>query len=80
MTIHLNGEAVELDAPTPLPQLLERLAIDPRRVAVERNRVVVRRADYDATMVEAGDEIEIVNFVGGGAGEDGEMGSEGVRK
>lgn len=67
MTIHLNGEAVDLDAPVPLPRLLERLGIDPRRVAVEKNRTVVRRADYASTMIEDGDEIEIVNFVGGGA-------------
>jgi thiamine biosynthesis protein ThiS len=46
--------------------LLETLGIDPRRVAVERNLVVVRRADYTTEMVSDGDEVEIVNFVGGG--------------
>ena len=46
--------------------LLGRLDIDPRRVAVEHNLVVVRRARYDSTVVRDGDEVEIVNFVGGG--------------
>jgi len=46
--------------------LLEQLAIDARRVAVERNQLVVKKAAYDSTVVSDGDEIEIVNFVGGG--------------
>jgi sulfur carrier protein len=46
--------------------LLEQLAIDPRRVAVERNFVVVKRDVYGSTAIETGDQIEIVNFVGGG--------------
>ena len=46
--------------------LLARLEIDARRVAVERNQLVVKRAAYDSTVVADGDEIEIVNFVGGG--------------
>ena len=37
-----------------------------RRVAVERNLTVVRRAHYTTEVVGDGDEVEIVNFVGGG--------------
>jgi thiamine biosynthesis protein ThiS len=47
--------------------LLATLAIDSRRVAVEHNLVVVRRALFDSTIVREGDAVEIVNFVGGGA-------------
>jgi len=47
-------------------QLLTRLNIDARRVAVEHNLTVVRRATFDEVMVREGDEVEIVNFVGGG--------------
>ena len=65
MTITLNGDPFDTDAPT-ISDLLARLEIDPRRVAVERNFVVVKRDAYDATPVETGDQIEIVNFVGGG--------------
>ena len=38
----------------------------PRRVAVERNLAIVRRAAYDTTDLADGDQIGIVNFVGGG--------------
>lgn len=67
MTIQLNGEPCTLDGPLTVTALLARLGIDARRVAVERNVTVVRRAQYDATVITAGDTIEIVNFVGGGA-------------
>jgi thiamine biosynthesis protein ThiS len=66
VTISLNGEPHELEAPVTVSALLERLAIDPRRVAVELNLEVVRRARYGEVTVGAGDEVEIVNFVGGG--------------
>jgi thiamine biosynthesis protein ThiS len=66
VTISLNGEPHELDGPLNLTALLDRLALDPRRVAVEVNLVVVRRALYDSTTIGQGDQVEIVNFVGGG--------------
>lgn len=67
MTITLNGEPFELSGPSTISELLATLAIDPRRVAVEHNLVVVKRDAYVTTRVDEGDEIEIVNFVGGGA-------------
>ena len=66
MTIRLNGDPFDLAEPVSVRALLEQLAIDGRRVAVERNQLVVKRAAYDSTVVAEGDEIEIVNFVGGG--------------
>ena len=66
MLIRLNGEPFTLEAPLTVAELLDRLHIDPRRVAVERNFVIVRRAQYGDTMINEDDEIEIVNFVGGG--------------
>ena len=66
MQIRLNGELVDLAGPTTVSALLARYEIDPRRVAVEHNLVVVKRAAYDETLVEEGDEVEVVNFVGGG--------------
>lgn len=66
MTIRLNGDAFALAEPVSVSALLAQLEIDARRVAVERNTVVVKRAAYDSTVVGDGDEIEIVNFVGGG--------------
>lgn len=66
MTITLNGDPFELAGPLTVNELLTQLAIDARRVAVEHNLSVVKRAAYDSTVVKAGDEVEVVNFVGGG--------------
>jgi thiamine biosynthesis protein ThiS len=66
MTIQLNGDPYELPGPSTIAGLLAQLGIDPRRVAVERNFLVVKRDLYAATALAAGDQIEIVNFVGGG--------------
>ena len=66
MRITLNGEPHTLDAPLTVEALLSSLGIDSRRVAVERNLTVVRRALYESEVIDEGDEVEIVNFVGGG--------------
>ena len=62
----MNGEPYELAGPLTITALLNQLGIDPRRVAVEHNQIVVRRGAYESTRVEDQDEVEIVNFVGGG--------------
>ena len=66
MTIRVNGEPLEIAGPMTLAALLAELNVDARRVAVEHNLIVVKRALYDEVLVRDGDEIEIVNFVGGG--------------
>jgi thiazole synthase len=66
LTITLNGDPFTLAAPMTVTALLGQLGIDPRSVAVERNFLVVKRDLYPATLVEDGDQVEIVNFVGGG--------------
>jgi sulfur carrier protein len=66
MTIKLNGDPHELPQPLSVSALLAALAIDARRVAVEHNLAVVKKAEYDTAIVKDGDEVEIVNFVGGG--------------
>jgi thiamine biosynthesis protein ThiS len=67
VNIQLNGEPHELPGPLSVSDLLTRLEIDARRVAVEHNLTIVKRASFDATLVQDGDSIEIVNFVGGGS-------------
>jgi thiamine biosynthesis protein ThiS len=64
--IMLNGDPCDVPGPLTIADLLARLDIDSRRVAVERNLVVLKRALFDTTEVSDGDQIEIVNFVGGG--------------
>lgn len=66
MTIQLNGEAFEVNGPVSIGALLELLDIDPRRVAVEHNLVVVKRDAYGRITLNDRDQVEIVNFVGGG--------------
>ena len=66
LRITLNGESYELDEPLSVGALLMQLSIDPRRVAVEHNLMILKRQLFDDTLVHEGDRIEIVNFVGGG--------------
>jgi thiamine biosynthesis protein ThiS len=68
--ITLNGEPFEIDEPLSIADLLTRLAIDPRRVAIEHNLEILRRNAFADTLVHEGDRIEIVNFVGGGSPDD----------
>lgn len=66
MFITLNGEPYELDEPMSIIDLLAKLAIDPRRVAVEHNLTILKRHLFAETFVHEGDRVEVVNFVGGG--------------
>ena len=66
MIIRVNGDPLEIAEPVTVAALLAKLDIDSRRVAVEHNLNVVKKDAFDRTTVSDGDEIEIVNFVGGG--------------
>ena len=66
MKIKLNGEEKEITDGVTLIGLLEQLKIRPARVVVERNRDIVSRDAYGATLLREGDSLEIVHFVGGG--------------
>jgi sulfur carrier protein len=66
LKIRVNGDPLELDGELTILQLLERLAIDPRLVAVEHNLTILKRDRYASATIAEGDQIEIVNFVGGG--------------
>jgi len=64
--IVLNGEPRGVPGGLSLEKLLAFLEIDPSRVAIERNREIVRKASWGETALQSGDQIEIVWFVGGG--------------
>jgi thiamine biosynthesis protein ThiS len=68
LKITLNGDAHEIAGPLSVSHLLAELQIDARRVAVEHNLVVLKRDAFGTTMVREGDDVEIVNVVGGGSG------------
>jgi thiamine biosynthesis protein ThiS len=65
--IVLNGQPKAVPEGLALDALLKWLEINPGRVAVERNRSIVRKNDWSATRIEPGDQLEVVWFVGGGS-------------
>jgi thiamine biosynthesis protein ThiS len=66
MEITLNGEAHEVEADTTIAALLGALNIPLVKVAVERNLSIVSRSTFDQVILQKGDRIEIVRFIGGG--------------
>ncbi len=69
MTLTINGEAREIDvddAPATIVSLLALLGLGDRRVAVEVNERVIRRALHTDYILNPGDVVEVVHFVGGG--------------
>jgi len=65
-SVTINGERRHVEANTSVAQLIAEIGLDPVRVAVERNLEIVPRSTFGTTMVEDGDDYEIVHFVGGG--------------
>jgi thiamine biosynthesis protein ThiS len=66
MKITVNGEEIEISTPLSIAGLTEKLEIDRRKVAIERNLEIVPKSLFDDTPIMDGDRIEIVQFVGGG--------------
>lgn len=66
MKIMVNGEEKELPDNSTVMQLLTLLKLNNDVVAVERNEVIVPRKEHSQTTLNAGDQIEVVHFVGGG--------------
>ena len=67
MNVTVNGEQRNVPDGTTITQLLEQLKIAPERVVVELNLTIVKRAQYAGTGLKEGDQVEIVQFVGGGS-------------
>jgi thiamine biosynthesis protein ThiS len=66
MKVQINGEIREISTVSNVRELLQVLGISESRVAIEVNRKIVRRADWEITRVADLDKVEIVQFVGGG--------------
>jgi thiamine biosynthesis protein ThiS len=66
MKLTVNGKPVELPAGSTVAALLSQLAVEPAKVAIERNQDVVPRRTWGEAALADGDQIEIVTFVGGG--------------
>lgn len=66
MNVLINGESREVPESVNLTTLLELFSLPSQRVAVELNRNVVRRVDWETVTISEGDKIEVIHFVGGG--------------
>jgi len=64
--VRLNGKDRQVEAGHSVRSLIESLDLHPSLVVVELNREILDRAAYGDAMVQAGDTIELVHFVGGG--------------
>lgn len=69
MQIQVNGEPRTLAAGVTVAGLLTELDIRPDRVAVELNLDILDRGEFDRRGLQEGDRIEIISFIGGGAGQ-----------
>ena len=66
MQIILNGETRDIADGLSVEALVLTLADDPRGVAIERNLEIVPKAEHGSTILQEGDRLEVVQFVGGG--------------
>ena len=66
MHVIINGESKRLDPPLNVAQLLEHMALQGKRIAIERNGEIVPRSKFGEQALVDGDRLEIVVAVGGG--------------
>ena len=64
--IQLNGNSYEINAKTNLNQLLNKLKIEKSKVAIEVNGTIIEKIKYPKFILNKGDKVEIVHFIGGG--------------
>lgn len=66
LIIQVNGAPREAKEGTLVTEIVLELKLKPEQIAIELNREVIRRAQWQTTVLRDGDKIEIVHFVGGG--------------
>ncbi len=66
MKLKLNGTESELKDGITVLELLKSLEIEPKSVAVEVNQKIIKKCDFQESLLDEGDAVEIINFVGGG--------------
>jgi thiamine biosynthesis protein ThiS len=66
LQLTINGDRREVPENLTIETLIRHLSLAPERLAVERNREVIRRTDWPNTQLEENDQLEIIHFVGGG--------------
>lgn len=66
MNILINGETKEISGELNLSELLRRFSLPQERIAIELNKEVVRKKDWENIKISDGDKLEVIHFVGGG--------------
>jgi sulfur carrier protein len=66
MKVFINGETKEIANEVNLSQLLKHFSMPQERIAVELNKEVVRKKDWETIKISDADKIEVIHFVGGG--------------
>ena len=66
MQVLINGETRKIENEVNLRQLLEKLDLPTERIAIELNKDVIRKKDWESIKISDADKIEIIHFVGGG--------------
>ena len=66
MEVRVNGKTVSMPAVSSLSTLLQQLSLGQGNIAVELNREIVPRSQYDSVQLTDGDQLEIVQAIGGG--------------
>lgn len=66
MRVFINGETREIEKTLKLNELLNHFSLPNERIAIELNKEVVRKKDWENIEIKDSDKIEIVHFVGGG--------------
>ncbi len=66
MNIFINGETKELSNELNLSELLKHFSLPSERIAIELNKEVVRKKDWENITIAEGDKLEVIHFVGGG--------------
>jgi len=68
MNININGESIELESNVSISKLLEVQKVEmPDMVSVELNEEILERGTFDTTIVNNGDKVEFLYFMGGGS-------------
>ena len=66
MEITLNGEKFTLETGSNIVNLIDKLDLNTDKLAIERNLEIVPKSKFAMTIIEEGDKLEIVHFIGGG--------------
>lgn len=66
MKIIINGNTKEIPNEVNIIELIEKFSLPKERIAIELNKQVVRKKDWENIKIADADRIEVIHFVGGG--------------